>query len=53
MFAVGWIARLLGLLFVAQLHEPGAWTWHEIVRQRQTKRTGSAVSQTSGAARSD
>jgi MFS family permease len=53
LFAVGWIARLLGLLFVAQLHEPGAWTWHEIVRQWQTKRTGPAMSQASGAAQSD
>jgi hypothetical protein len=53
LFAGGWIARLLGLVFIAQLREPGAWTWRQIVRPRQTKRKGPSVSQASGSARAD
>jgi MFS family permease len=42
-FAVGWIARLMGLLFAARLREPGASSWREILRSWQTKPSGSSA----------
>ncbi len=32
-FLASWLARLVGVAFVAQLREPGAWTWRAIARR--------------------
>ncbi|HEX4142241.1 MAG TPA: MFS transporter [Pirellulales bacterium] len=53
LFGAGWILRLLGLIFVARLREPGAWTWREIALSGRAKRLGSTLSPASGSARAD
>jgi MFS family permease len=36
LFYIGWMTRLIGLLFIFGIDEPGAWSWRRILRRGGT-----------------